>query len=219
VTDYTESDFLHWVARWSPVDGGACSLPAPYLYSNASVGLLGVIVANAMATPWRQLVADRITGPLGMRDTAIDPADRTRLAQGHGPGGNNVIPWPVFAWYAAGALRSTAEDMLNFGEAGLGHATINGLPVPPALRDGLRLAMTPVYRPEGRPFRQALSWAVEPDNDSGAPGTMTYKDGGTDGFNSVIVVDAAKNAVVFIAANKAKSGIPLLGRALMKQLR
>ena len=29
------------------------------------------------------------------------------------------------AWYAAGGLRSTAHDMISFGEANLGHKEVN----------------------------------------------------------------------------------------------
>ena len=105
--NYTMGDFLNWVSQWSPA---GCQLPAPYEYSNASVGLLGPILANARGVPWARQIEASITGPLGMRDTSIRPGPdaQGRVAQGHGPAGRQVIPWPVFAWLAAGALRSTA---------------------------------------------------------------------------------------------------------------
>ena len=65
---YTVADFYAWLAGWSPggtVPGGSqraqCGLPAPYAYSNASVGLLGLLTSVAYGTHWDRLVADRIT--------------------------------------------------------------------------------------------------------------------------------------------------------------
>lgn len=217
--NYTADDFLHWVGQWSPTGDGGCRLPAPYLYSNASVGLLGPILANVTGVSWDRLVTERITGPLGMRHTAIAPRPehRGQVVQGHGPRGRRVMPWPVFAWYAAGALRSTAPDMLNLGEAALGHPDTAGQTVPPALTRALRLSMTPVYQPDGKPFQQAMAWEIQAANPAGG-GVIAMKDGGTDGFNSVLLVDAAKDAVVFIVANKARSGIPRAGLNLMRRL-
>jgi CubicO group peptidase (beta-lactamase class C family) len=54
--------------------------------------------------------------PLGMDDTTLRPTpeQQKRLAQGHNRGGQNAPRWPVFAWYAAGGLRSnrTRHDQL-----------------------------------------------------------------------------------------------------------
>jgi hypothetical protein len=105
--------------------------------------------------------------------------------------------------------------MLCFGKAALGHQAVEGRPVPPRLASALRLAMTPVYQPAGKPFQQAMAWEVRGDG-RGAP--VASKDGGTDGFNSVLLVDAARDATVFIAADKARSGIPCAGLELMQRL-
>lgn len=220
IEHYTTEDFLAWVSRWSPADG-SCNLPAPYRYSNASVGLLGLLVADQLGAPWEELVRVRITGPLGMASTAVSvPPDwRDRVAQGHTRTGAPAMPWPVFAWYAAGALRSTASDMLAFGEAALGHATVNGAPVPPSLGQALQRAMMPIYRPRGQPFQQGMAWAESPGDPAEGTRPLYYKDGGTDGFNSVIVVNPGKDLVIFIAADKADVGIQRLGTELSRQIR
>jgi hypothetical protein len=44
------------------------------------------------------------------------------------------------------------------------------------------------------------------------------KVGGTDGFNSVIVINEGKNLAIFIAGSK-PSGVPRLGVALSRQIR
>ncbi|MGU3538446.1 serine hydrolase domain-containing protein [Methylobacterium sp. A54F] len=220
---YTGADFLRWVERWSPEDGegGVCGLPAPYRYSNASVGLLGDLVAARLGGRWEELVRARITGPLGMASTAVAvPAEqRARLAPGYGADGQPVMPWPVFAWYAAGALRSTAVDMLAFGEAALGHETVEGAAVPPLLIRALREAMAPIYQPEGQTFGQGLAWIEEPGDAEAGQRPVFLKVGGTDGFNSVLVVNPGKDLVVFIAASRPRSGVPRLGVALSRQIR
>jgi hypothetical protein len=45
------------------------------------------------------------------------------------------------------------------------------------------------------------------------------KVGGTDGFNSVIVINEAKNLAIFIAGAKPRNGAPRLGIALSRQIR
>lgn len=218
---YSSRDFLEWVSHWSWDGGDGCELPAPYRYSNASVGLLGYILADRLDDRWEELIRHRITAPLGMSSTGVrvEPDQKGRLAQGYDTQGNPAMPWPVFAWFAAGALRSSATDMLAFGEAALGHPTINGATTPPALIEGLKSAMTPIYEPEGLIFGQGMAW-VENSGDADEGQRPVYlKDGGTDGFNSVIVVNPGKDLAVFIAANRPMSGIPRLGVALSRQIR
>jgi CubicO group peptidase (beta-lactamase class C family) len=82
IRHYTTQDFFTFVQDWAP-DG---PLPAPYEYSNAGVGLLGYLVADALDTDWWDLIEARVTGPLQMRDTVmeVDGARRARLAEGTG---------------------------------------------------------------------------------------------------------------------------------------
>lgn len=223
IENYTSEDFLAWVERWTPEGGeaGACELPAPYRYSNASVGLLGYLVAERLGGRWLELVHDRITGPLRMSSTSVTvtAAQRERLAQGYGSDGQAVIPWPVFAWYAAGALRSSARDMLAFGEAALGHETVEGSSVPPVLTRALAEAMAPIYQPEGQAFGQGMAWVEDVGDPEAGQRPVFYKAGGTDGFNSVIVINPGKDLAVFVAASRPKSGVPRLGIQLSRQIR
>jgi CubicO group peptidase (beta-lactamase class C family) len=68
-----------------------------------------------------------------------------RLAQGHTLAGQDAPRWSVFAWYAAGGLRSTAHDMISFGEANLGHNEVNGQQVSAELIAAMQLAQKPIY--------------------------------------------------------------------------
>ena len=146
------------------------------------------------------------------------PAQRDRLAQGYGKANRPVMPWPVFAWYAAGALRSDAADMLTFGEAALGHETAGGAAVPRALTRAFATAMTPLYQPEDQVFRQGMAWIEDAGDADEGQRPVFLKTGGTDGFNSVIVVNPGKDLMVFLAASHPTSGAHRLGVALSRQI-
>jgi CubicO group peptidase (beta-lactamase class C family) len=94
---------------------------AEYEYSNLGVGLLGHALALKAGMSYEELVRRRILAPLGMRETAITitPALRSRLAPGHDAEGNVVANWDLPTLAGAGALRSTARDMLIFLAANL----------------------------------------------------------------------------------------------------
>lgn len=101
------------MSNWEP----SSPPPAPYVYSNVGIGLLSYLVADATGKSWQDQLNAEILGPLNMADTLLRPGPPQvqRIAQGHTQNGNEAHPWPVFAWYAAGGLRSTAQDMLSFG--------------------------------------------------------------------------------------------------------
>jgi CubicO group peptidase (beta-lactamase class C family) len=124
IEHYTVKDFLTWASNYEPTT----RLPAPYRYSNAGIGLLSYLVATATGKTWEDQVNSEILQPLGMADTTLRPTpeQQKRLAQGHNRAGRDAQRWPVYAWYAAGGLRSTAQDMISFGEANLGHEEMNG---------------------------------------------------------------------------------------------
>ncbi len=220
IEHYTSEDFFNWVSHWEQSEDGACKLPAAYIYSNASVGLLGYLVAERLGEPWENLIRQRITGPLRMTSTQmrVPPDQRDRLAQGYGGNGEPVIPWPIFAWYPAGALRSSAIDMLAFGEAALGHETADGGEAVPLLVHALKDAMTPIYQPADN-FKQGMAWAQNLGDPAEGARPVFFKAGGTDGFNSVIVINPWKDLAIFIAGNRANAGIPRLGVELSRHVR
>lgn len=203
---YTVKDFLEWAANRNP----PTPPPAPYFYSNSGIGLLSFLVDTATHTRWQEQLDTRIVGPLGMQDTELRPSDqqRQRLARGHRANGTDAPPWPIFAWYAAGGLRSTAVDMLRFGEANLGHKEVDGQPVSDELISAMKLAQTPVYLwPNGK-AKQAMAWiqnlGSEADDDSSDQPALhpeMVKNGGTAGFSSAIVLNHYKDAAIFIAVN------------------
>src|SRR5689334_17386175 len=155
IASYTVRDFLTWASNYQP----RTRLPAPYKYSNAGIGLLSYLVATATGKMWEEQLNSEILEPLGMNDTTLRPTpeQEQRLAQGHNRAGRDAPRWPVYAWYAAGGLRSTGHDMISFAEACLGHSEVNGRPVSAELTAAMQLAQKPIFTmPNGN--KQAMAW-------------------------------------------------------------
>jgi CubicO group peptidase (beta-lactamase class C family) len=155
IESYTIKDFLTWASNYEP----STQLPAPHKYSNAGIGLLSYLVATASGKTWQDQVNSEILQPLGMNDTTLRPTpeQQRRLAQGHNRAGLDAPRWPVFAWYAAGGLRSTAHDIISFGEANLGHNAVNGKRVSAELIAAMQLAQKPIYAIRNG-NKQAMAW-------------------------------------------------------------
>ena len=195
IASYTVRDFLTWASNYEP----RTRLPAPYKYSNAGIGLLSYLVATATGKTWEEQLNSEILEPLGMADTTLRPTpeQQRRLAEGHNRAGQDAPRWPVYAWYAAGGLRSTAHDMISFGEAYLGHNEVNGRPVSTELIAAMQLAQKPIFTmPNGN--KQAMAWVN--DVRGGAP--VILKNGGTAGFGSGIAICPTKDAAIFIGMNQ-----------------
>ncbi len=86
--------------------------PQPADYSNLGMGLLGHLLERIHGRSYAELAAERITGPLGMKDTVIelDADQHTRFALPHS-GSTTVKPWRNPGLAGAGGLCSTAADL------------------------------------------------------------------------------------------------------------
>jgi serine-type D-Ala-D-Ala carboxypeptidase/endopeptidase len=164
-------------------------------YSNLGGGLLGHLLAYRAGTDYESLIRSRITQPLSMPDTGImlSSSMKRRMATGH-----NVLLAPVANWdfptlAGAGALRSSANDMLTFLEAFLGYKES---PLAPAMK-----AMLEVRRPVGKTkFEIALAWSIF--------GEVAWHDGGTGGFRSFVGCDPkARTGVVVLTNASTPSGV------------
>ena len=208
---YTVKDFLTWASNYEP----RTQLPAPYRYSNAGIGLLSYLVATATGKTWEDQVDSEIFQTLGMPDTTLRPTpeQQKRLAQGHNRTGQNAPRWPVFAWYAAGGLRSTAQDMISFGEANLRHQDVNGKPVSAELIAAMQLAQKPIFTmPNGN--KQAMAWM----NNMRGGNPVILKNGGTSGFGTVIAINPTKDAAIFIGTDQVGSQPAAKGVEILRHL-
>jgi CubicO group peptidase (beta-lactamase class C family) len=106
---------------------GAYSLPrdigSQYEYSNLGAGLLGLALARRAGTSYEALIRSRICDPLGMSGTrvSLSPELKARLATGHDATLAPRPNWDFDALAGAGALKSSANDLLNLLSMHLGY--------------------------------------------------------------------------------------------------
>jgi len=177
----------------------SCTLPrdpgSEFEYSNLGGGLLGHLLAYRAGTDYESLIRSRITQPLSMPDTGITLSSsmKQRMATGHNALLAPVANWDFSALAGAGALRSSANDMLTFLEAFLGYKES---PLAPAMK-----AMLEVRRPLGKTkFEIGLAWHIF--------GETAWHNGGTGGFRSFIGCDPkARTGVVVLTNTSTPAGV------------
>ena len=140
-----------------------------------AAGLLGHLLACRAGTDYESLIGTRITRPLGMPDTGITLSSsmKQRMATGHNAMLAPVANWDFPTLAGAGALRSSANDMLTFLEAFLGYKET---PLAPAMK-----AMLEVRRPAGH--------GKDRFGVVSSRGEIAWHDGGTGGFRSFVGYD------------------------------
>ncbi len=124
---------------------------------------------------------------------------------------------PVYAWYAAGGLRSTAHDMISFGEANLGHEEVNGKSVSAELIAAMQLAQKPIFTmPNSN--KQAMAWVNNMGGGNATLHPVILKNGGTSGFGTVIAINPTKDAAIFIGMNQVGPTPAVKGVEILRHL-
>jgi serine-type D-Ala-D-Ala carboxypeptidase/endopeptidase len=178
-------------------------------YSNLGVGLLGQALERAAGQPFERLVRERICLPLGVGDTVVTPSEEqaARLAAGHTRRGRPVPRFEVSALAGAGALRSTAIDMLRFLGANLDPAST-------PLAAPLERIQRPRH-PMGRGLQIGLGWLIVRSPEPAGP--LLWHNGGTGGFRSFVGVARDRGIAVVVLSNSARS-VDRLGLRLVRLL-
>ncbi|MBM6402548.1 serine hydrolase [Phycicoccus sp. MQZ13P-5] len=142
------SGFTSWLPLWSKYPDEASRIQAvmdqpltnpagsTYLYSDLNLITLGVMAERLTGTTLDRLVHDRITAPLGMRDTGYNPADRERTAateyQTAPPRGlvwgevHDENAWSLGGVAGHAGVFSTADDLAVLAQALLNGGTYRG---------------------------------------------------------------------------------------------
>ena len=176
-----------------------------YEYSNLGVGLLGHALSLRAGKDYETLVRERIFKPLKMDSTSITftPAMKARLAAGHDPRLKPAANWDIATLTGAGAIRSTANDMLKFLSAWLGYTES---PLASAMKTQLA-----TRRPtDGPGMVVALGWHIQSRYDR----EIIWHNGGTGGYHSFVAFDPKTRTGVVVLSNSAND-IDDLGRHLM----
>lgn len=175
----------HGVAR--PSDAG-------FVYSNFGFGLLGQALVNRAGISYEALLKQEITLPLGMKDTTVtlNPAQQSRFITGHDPLHQPAHAWDLVAFAGAGAIRSTADDLLNYVQAQLHPEKL-----PAAARSlAAAIRLSHELRDSGPPSMHiGFAWLHEDD-------TGTYwHDGGTGGYSSYVFFNPDEDAAGVVLVN------------------
>ena len=144
-------------------------------YSNFGMAVLGQALVHHLGRPdYATLVRERVCEPLGLHDTVVvpDAEQAGRKARGHGRRNRLIEPWSVLGLAGAGALRSTAHDLLTFVG---GHLRPEKTPLADAL------ALTQQERHSSRLGGRGLAWMRAP----GSSGPL-FLHGGATGFRSLV---------------------------------
>ncbi len=178
-----------------------------YEYSNLGGGLLGQVLSRRAGMDYETLVRTRICEPLGMKSTRITlPTDmKARFAVGHNPAQEAVANWDLPTLAGAGALRSTANDLLSFLAANLGYTKS---PLAPAMA-----AMLTARRSTDMPGLEiALGWHILTRDGH----EIIWHNGGTGGFRTFIGFDSKNRVgVVALSNTSTTTGVDDIGRHLL----
>jgi serine-type D-Ala-D-Ala carboxypeptidase/endopeptidase len=180
---------------------------AQYEYSNLGVGLLGQVLSLRAGMDFEAMVTSRICKPLGMTSTRVtlSPEMKARLAVGHSAGLEAVPNWDIGALSGAGALRSSANDMLTFLAANLGY-TKTALAAAMAAEVSIR-------RPAGAPDMEiAYAWHIQTKNGN----SIIWHNGGTGGYRTYMGFDPKSHVGVVVLSNiSSAAGPDDIGRHLL----
>jgi serine-type D-Ala-D-Ala carboxypeptidase/endopeptidase len=177
-------------------------------YSNVGAGLLGhALVAAAADGEFGDLVRSRICEPLGMADTVLlpDGDQSAREAVGHRRRRRATGHWALAGLPGAGALRSTATDVLTFLHAQL---RPDDTPLGPAI------ALTHLERRPGGRLGIGLGWLRVPTRSGHV---MLWHNGGTGGFRAFAGFVPGAGVGVVALANDLRS-VDRAGLALLTDL-
>ncbi len=191
--DYTAEQLFQFLSSYELTR----DIGSQYEYSNLGVGLLGQALARRAGLTYEDLVRTRICVPLGMKSTGVTLTSemKARLAAGHDATLSPVANWDLPTLAGAGALRSDAEDLLDFLAAFLGYSDSK---LAPAMA-----AMLVPRKPTGMSGLDiALGWHISTKDAS----ELIWHNGGTGGYRSFIGFNPKARVGVVVLSNSSNEG-------------
>lgn len=169
-----------------------------FLYSNLGMGLLGHALTLRYGKSYEQMIVDLVAEPLGLNDTRVTlHADQQkRFATGYDADGAPVHTWEFDALAGAGALRSTAADLVKYLQAHLNP--------PEKLKVAIELTHTETHK-IGANGGIGLAWLMN------SGGQNYFHDGGTAGFSTYLSFNTARKTGVVVLINGAGTLMDQIG--------
>jgi serine-type D-Ala-D-Ala carboxypeptidase/endopeptidase len=190
------------------------------IYSNIGAGLLGQALSLKAGVPIEQLLNDRIWNVLGMNSTGIPmnatgvsiPDDiKSRFAKGHIAGNESDLAFLPQEVRGAGAMYSTVNDLLKFLSANMGliDTKLNdAMQESLAIRHPVTEFQLPFVDPSGHETPAhgyvGSDWNIQTDLGK----TIIWRNGGIDGYSSLIAFNPDKQLGVAILCSCHFSDVP-----------
>ena len=200
--DYHAANLFEFLAKHG------VSKPAnpEFLYSNLGFGLLGQALSDRAGEPYPQLLKNEVLDPLGMRDTAVtlSPEQQARFIPGHTADHKPAHAWDLDAFAGAGAIRSTATDMLLYLEANLHSESVKAIGSSLAAKT-ISAALVRDHELRAQSFgdqKIALAWLYDPTTGN------YWHNGATGGYSSYAFFNPKSDyaAVVLLNATIGENG-------------
>ncbi|MGE7940543.1 serine hydrolase domain-containing protein [Lysinibacillus xylanilyticus] len=175
-----------------------------FRYSNVGMGLLGYILANTLHTDFETAIKQRLTDPLELQSTfiSIPPDKKESILQGYGIRGHKKPPLHMNNFMAAGAIRSTVDDLLKFMKAHLSDENL-----------GYTLTHQ-ATETISKDLSIGLGWLLEDG--------IIWHNGSTKGFSSYLGFDKAQQTGVVVLSNYRSNILTInpgqIGRDILKLL-
>jgi D-alanyl-D-alanine-carboxypeptidase/D-alanyl-D-alanine-endopeptidase len=202
--DYHAAQLQEFIAR----HGVAKPADAGFLYSNLGFGLLGYGLSLQAGVPYGQLLSTEVTGPLHMSDTGVElsPAQRSRRIQGYDRNFDPTGPWDFDVFTGAGAIKSTAADMLTYLDGNLhpDKYAAGAAADSPAATLPAAVALDHQVRANAAvngDTRIALAWFFSPKM-----GFYSHS-GGTGGYSSTAAFNPAEDRAIVVLYNRDNADI------------
>ena len=172
-----------------------------WAYNNSGYVLLGAIVEQVTGKPWHRVLAERITGPLGLSSIGygVEREAQPGMARGYSGGDAQAAPMRnlhMSVPHAAGALVGTAGDMARWAQA-----LHRGRVVSPAHYAQM---IAPAPLPEGRTHPYGMGLGL--DQLRGRP--VIEHSGGIFGFSTFAVHVPSDDLHVVVLTNSDSPASP-----------
>lgn len=181
-TDPYRSDAAEIVASLEDLEVGA---PEPE-YSNFGFAVLGQALVEVTGEEYDELVAERLTEPLGMEETFV-PESADGLSHGYTASGLPSAPWTLGGSAPAGAIRSTTHDMSIWLRA---------------VRDGTAPGAGAAEPRADSDDGDRIGWAWLTTKNR-TP-NLTWHNGGTGGYRSYLGFDPESGSGIIVLADSAQ---------------
>ncbi len=180
--DYGASDMYSFLRVARPDSN------AKYSYSNLAAGLAGELASRMSGRSYADLVAKYVTKPFKMRSTGLGIHDELPVAIGWIDDKKKAEYWDLNVQRGAGGIRSTADDMLRYGEKMIERKD----------KEPEQIITNETVAVNER-VSVALGWHLAK---AAGRSPFVWHNGGTYGFSTFLGYDREKRTVVFIAINR-----------------